>query len=102
MEKYERQIQEDANSNTKLIYSISSIVCSFFALFFCLIPFLNVISIFISIASLSLGIIGYKRISVLKPSKTLPAVAIIISLFPLVISIGINYVLIVYLMKWIG
>lgn len=102
MGNYERQIQEDANSNTKLVYSISSIVCSFFALFFCLIPFLNIISILISIAALSLGVVSYKKTSLLKPSKTLPAVAIIISLFPLVISIGINYVLFVYVMKFIG
>ncbi|MCO7723009.1 hypothetical protein VSP10_00260 [Myroides odoratimimus] len=87
------------NRDTSLVYYIISFVCSVIAFFICWIPFVNFISIFFSLIGLAFGIAAYRRAKKALISTTMPLVAIIISLFPLVISIGTTSVLLIYINK---
>lgn len=85
--------------DTSLVYYIISFVCSVIAFIICWIPFINFISSFFSLIGLAFGIASYRRAKKAFVSTTMPLIAIIISLFPLVISIGITSVLLIYINK---
>lgn len=91
---------ERANiSSTCFVYNLISFICSFIALLIAFIPFVNFIAIILAGLALTFSILSYKKSSKINNNLTTSIFAIVISLFPLTIAIGINVVLTLAIMK---
>ncbi|WP_158209396.1 hypothetical protein [Myroides phaeus] len=91
---------EKANiASTCFVYNLLSFICSFIAIIISFIPFVNIIAFFLGCTALLFSILSYNKSKKINNKLTPSLFAIVISLFPITISIGLNLVILLALTK---